>query len=179
MDIIETILTAHPFWKEASPDQVQKLAALACLKSYGVGDLIFQERHEADHLYLLHRGRVALEAFLPGTGVTTVAILGPGEALGWSWLFEPYSWQYSARSVDVTEVIALNAVKLRQMAEADPAFGRDFMNRMAQVLLQRLQSERLKLRELHHAQNKPLDDVLGDVDEESEVASTDRTIRAG
>lgn len=173
MDTVESILTAHPFWKEAAPDQIQKLASLAQINRYGVGDLIFQERHDADHLYLVHRGRVALEAFLPGTGVTTVSILGPGEALGWSWLFEPYSWQYSARSVDATEVIALSAAGLRRMAEENPAFGRDFMNRMAKVLLQRLQAERLKLRELHQAQHKPLEDVLGDVDEEMEVAATD------
>lgn len=176
MDTLEVILTAHPFWREAAPAQIKRLATLARLNRYGVGDLIFQERHEADHLYLLQRGRVALEAFLPGTGVTTVSVLGPGEALGWSWLFEPYRWQYSARSVDATEVIAFSAAQLRQMAEEDPAFGRDFMNRMAQMLLQRLQAERFKLREFHHAQNKPLEDVLGEVDEEMEVAATDRPV---
>jgi CRP-like cAMP-binding protein len=171
MDPIASSLAAHPFWKDIDPALLPKLAKLAQLNRHGVGDLIFQERHEADHLYLLHRGHVALEAFLPGTGVTTLAILGPGEALGWSWLFEPFRWQYSARSVDATEVIAFSAARLRQMADEDPAFGRELVTRMAQVLLQRLQLTRHKLGEFHDTTKaRNLDDVLGEADEEMEAA---------
>ena len=169
MESIESIIASHPFWKGADPAHIQRLAGLAQLRRHGVGDLIFQERQEADHLYLLHRGHVALEAFVPGTGVTTVAVLGPGEAVGWSWLFEPFRWQSTARSVDATEVIAISADTLRQMAEEDPAFGRELVQRVAQLLVQRLQAERFKLREMHHAQTKPVEDVLGEPDEELEA----------
>jgi CRP-like cAMP-binding protein len=175
MDNLETILAAHPFWKDAAPDQIKKLAGFATLDRYGVGDLIFQERHEATHLYLLNHGHVALEAFLPGTGVTTISVLRPGEALGWSWLFEPYRWQYSARSVDVTEVIAFSATRLRAMADEDPVFGRDLVTRTAQVLMQRLLAERSKLQELQLAQNKPLSDVLGEAEEDQELVTVRRT----
>jgi CRP-like cAMP-binding protein len=169
MENIESIIASHPFWNGANPAHLRRLAELAELRRLGVGDLIFQERQEADHLYLLHRGHVALEAFVPGTGVTTVAVLGPGEAVGWSWLFEPFRWQSTARSVDATEVIAISADTLRQMAEEDPAFGRELVQRMAQVLVQRLQAERFKLREMHHAQAIPAEDVLGDPEEDLEV----------
>jgi CRP-like cAMP-binding protein len=175
MDTLESVIASHPFWKGAAADHLTKLAGLAQLNCYGVGDLIFQERRLADHLYLLNRGHVALEAFLPGTGVTTVAVLGPGEALGWSWLFEPFLWQYSARSVDATEVIVFNAAKLRQISEEDPSFGRELVTRMAQVLLQRLQAERFKLGELHDSQVKHLENVLGEYDEEVEL-TTDRKV---
>jgi hypothetical protein len=40
---------------------------------------------------------------------------------------------------------------------------------MAQVLVQRLQAERFKLREMHHAQAIPAEDVLGDPEEDLEV----------
>jgi CRP/FNR family transcriptional regulator, cyclic AMP receptor protein len=169
MESLETVIASHPFWKGAPPAHVTRLAAVAELRRHGVGDLIFQERQKADHLYLLHRGHVALEAFVPGTGVTTVAVLGPGEAVGWSWLFEPYRWQSTARSVDATEVIAISADTLRQMADEDPGFGRELVNRMAQLLMQRLHAERFKLREMHHAQTMPLEDVLGETDEDLEV----------
>lgn len=169
METLETVIAAHPFWKGVSAAHLAKLATVAELRRHGVGDLIFQERQEADHLYLLHRGHVALEAFVPGTGVTTVAVLGPGEAVGWSWLFEPYRWQSTARSVDATEVIAISADALREMADHDPGFGRELVNRMAQLLMQRLRAERSKLREMHDAQTKPFGDVLGETDEEIEV----------
>jgi len=35
--------------------------------------------------------------------------------------------------------------------------------------MQRLQAERSKLREMHHAQTQPLQDILGEPDEEVEV----------
>jgi CRP-like cAMP-binding protein len=175
MDTLESAIASHPFWKGAEPAHLAKLAALAQINLYGVGDLIFQERHDADHLYLLHRGHVALEAFLPGTGVTTVSVLGPGEALGWSWLFAPFLWQYSARSVDTTEVIAFRASQLREIADQDPSFGRDLVTRMAQVLLQRMQAERAKLGELHDSQAKRFENVLGEFDEGNEIA-TDRKV---
>ncbi|MBE7502408.1 MAG: cyclic nucleotide-binding domain-containing protein [Verrucomicrobiales bacterium] len=171
MEQLETIIASHPFWKGAAPAHITRLAGFAQIQQHGVGDLIFQERQQADHLCLLHRGHVALEAFLPGTGVTTVAMLGAGEALGWSWLFEPFRWQYSARSVDATEVVVFSAARLREMSESDPEFGRELVTRMAQVLMQRLQAERFKLREMHSGQHPPVEDVLSEPDEESEAAT--------
>lgn len=169
MDNVELIIAAHPFWHGLDAGFLPLLARQAKLDRYGVGDLIFQERQDADHLYLLHHGQVALEAFLPGRGVTTLQILGPGEALGWSWLFPPYHWQFSARSVDVTEIISFSAARLRQLSDENPAFGRDLVSRMAQVLLQRLQAARQKLQELHDpGVGRYPDQVLGDLDEEVE-----------
>lgn len=38
---------------------------------------------------LIDKGAVTLESFVPGRGVTTVQIIGAGDAVGWSWLFQP------------------------------------------------------------------------------------------
>jgi hypothetical protein len=100
-----------------------------------------------------------LETFVPGLGMVTVYTLAAGEALGWSWLFPPYCWQFTARSVDATEIITFSAASLRGKAEQDPAFGRELVTRMAQVLLHRLKATRLKLQEF-------TDPALGlDIDE--------------
>lgn len=169
MNNTEVIIASHPFWQGLSREFLPLVAESARLSCYGVGDLIFQERQNAEHLYLLHRGQVALEAFVPGRGVTTLQMLGPGEALGWSWLFPPYRWQYSARSVDATEIIEFNAAGLRAQAEEHPTFGRDLVTRMAQVLLRRLQATRLKLQEFHDpGVGARIDECLGEMDEESD-----------
>lgn len=169
MDNTRNIIVSHPFWQGLRPEFLPLVEESVRLNRYGVGDLIFQERQTAGHLYLVDRGQVALEAFLPGKGVTTLQILGPGEALGWSWLFPPYRWQYSARSVDATEIIEFSAASLRGKAEENPAFGRDLVTRMAQVLLQRLQATRMKLQEFHDpGVGRHLTDHLSDIDEESE-----------
>lgn len=175
MNQLQELIAAHPFWQGISPEHIARLAGLAAVQHYGVGELIFQERHEATHLYLVQHGHVALEAFLPGIGVTTILILGSGEALGWSWLFAPYRWQYSARSVDVTEIIALDAGRLRELVDQDPVFGRDLITRTAKLLEQRLLAERGKLVELQRAQTQPLGDVLGEPEEDPEPFVAPRT----
>lgn len=172
MDNIEAIIVGHPFWQGLRPEFLPLAGESARLQRYGLGDLIFHERQNAEHLYLVHRGQVALEAFLPGSGVTTLQVLGPGEALGWSWLFPPYRWQFSARSVDATEIIEFSAASLRAKAEAYPEFGRDLVTRMAQVLLQRLQATRLKLQEFRDpGVGRHLEEHLSDVDEEAEAVN--------
>ena len=169
MQTKETVIAAHPFWRGMKIEFLPLLAESAEIECYGVGDLIFRERQPAEHLYLLHKGQVGLETFVPGKGTVTLQVLTPGEALGWSWFFPPYHWQFSARSIDATEVIVLSAAALRAKAEQYSAFGRDLVNRMAQVLLQRLQATRQKLGEFDYAEHsRGIDDCLADADEESE-----------
>jgi hypothetical protein len=56
--------------------------------------------NSADRFYIIHKGRVALETFVPRSGPTTVQTVNAGAALGWSWLYPPYQWQFSARAVE-------------------------------------------------------------------------------
>jgi hypothetical protein len=86
-----------------------------------------------------------LETFVPGKNAVTIQTLGPGEALGWSWLFPPYRWHFSARSGAFTEAIALQARALREYAEENHDFGYELAKRVGQVILDRLQATRLRL----------------------------------
>jgi len=173
MASIENIIVAHPFWQGLDPGFVPLLAESATLLHFGVGEVIFQERLAADHLYLLHRGQVALEMFVPGRGLITLQVVPPGEALGWSWLFPPYLWQVTAKSIDTTEVLAFSAASLRAKAEAHPAFGRELVTRTAQVLLHRLQATRLKLQEFYDpGVGKDLDECLKTANDEPDADTT-------
>ena len=81
--------------------------------------------------------------------MTAVQTISAGEALGWSWLFPPYRWHFSARAVQLTELIAFVAQYLREQAKEDPVFGFELIKRVANVLLQRLQATRMKLLEFY------------------------------
>ena len=82
---------------------------------------------------------------MPGTGVITIQTIGTGEALGWSWLFPPYRWHFSARSIDGTDAVAFDAQALREKTEENHDFGYDIAMRIAQIMLQRLQATRMQL----------------------------------
>ncbi|MCC6792080.1 MAG: Crp/Fnr family transcriptional regulator, partial [Thermomicrobiales bacterium] len=75
----------------------------------------------------------------------TIQTLGPGDILGWSWLFPPYRWHFDARVLTPTSTLEFNGACLRQQCDDDPALGYDIMKRVAQTMIERLQASRLQL----------------------------------
>jgi CRP/FNR family cyclic AMP-dependent transcriptional regulator len=73
--------------------------------------------------------------------------LGPGDVLGWSWLFPPFVWHFQARAVEPTTLLVLNGAGLLVSAERDHDFGYELMKRVAQVVIRRLQATRKQLLE--------------------------------
>jgi CRP/FNR family cyclic AMP-dependent transcriptional regulator len=142
MNTVEDIIGTHPFWKGLNPHYFHILGECAVYSRFGLDQCIFNAGGDAEHFYLIHRGHVTLETFLPGKGRVALQTIGPGEALGWSWLFPPYRWHLSARSIDITEAVCFGARALRDYAEENHDFGYDLAMRVARIVLERLQAAR-------------------------------------
>jgi CRP/FNR family transcriptional regulator, cyclic AMP receptor protein len=145
MHKLDQIIRSHPFWEGLNPRHFPFLNRCATFAKFGVDQPILHAGVEANHFYLICRGRVALETFVPGKGAITMETLAAGEALGWSWLFPPYRWHFSACSLDRTETVAFAARHLRDYAEESHDFGYQLTRRVGQVVWQRLQAARLQL----------------------------------
>ena len=145
MTALEEMIARHPFLSALHPLSLPFFFHSASFERHGAGDLIFREGESAAHFYLIHSGQLTLETFVPGLGNLIIQTLGAGDALGWSWLFSPFVWHFTARASEATELIAFDAADLRQKAEDNPVFGRDLGLRISKILLQRLQSTRLQL----------------------------------
>jgi len=86
----------------------------------------------------------SVEHVLPG-----LERVGPGEVLGWSWLFPPHEWYYNARAVRETKAIALDARRLRERIERDPGLGYELMKRFSAIMLNRLEATRMQLMDIY------------------------------
>jgi CRP/FNR family transcriptional regulator, cyclic AMP receptor protein len=75
--------------------------------------------------------------------------------LGWSWLVAPYRWHFDARVVEATRAIALDAKCLRSKCEQDHELGFELLNRVLQVVEQRLQSARMQLLDVYADEVQP------------------------
>ncbi|MGV3757406.1 MAG: cyclic nucleotide-binding domain-containing protein [Verrucomicrobiota bacterium] len=148
-DTVRSIIVAHPFFKNLNPHYLHLLMDCASFVQFGPGHDIFREGQQADHFYIINKGSVALETFVPRAGTTTVQIIHAGGALGWSWLYPPYTWQFSARAVDPVEAIAFGAASLLEKAEENHDFGYDLLMRVGSVMLDTLQNTRRKLVEFY------------------------------
>ena len=145
MDAVENLLMKHPFLTGLNEECRDIFGDCATLRRFAANQRIFQEGSEADHFYLIVSGKVALETFVPGLGMVTVQRLGAGDALGWSWLFPPRQWHFTASTQAPTEVISLDAAALRNKAEENREFRDELLTRVSRTLLERLLATRMQL----------------------------------
>jgi CRP-like cAMP-binding protein len=144
---LDEIIVHHPFFRNLDPRHISLLAGCASLVKIGMRQDILREGESADRFYLIQRGQVAIETFIPRAGVTRLQTLEGGEALGWSWYFAPFRWQHSARALDPVEAVAFDAAVLRERAAKNPAFGYDLSMRLGAEMLKTLNETRKALLE--------------------------------
>ena len=144
-ETIPKTLQELAFTQDMTPEQIEKLAALAFEASFPEDFTIFKERDAGELLYLIKNGKVALYVNVPGQGRKTILTLGPGQILGWSSLFPSGRKTASARTITPVEAIAFNAAQLREAMDADPALGYAILWRVADVVASRLKATRLQL----------------------------------
>jgi CRP/FNR family cyclic AMP-dependent transcriptional regulator len=147
---VMAITAEHPFLKGLSPAYLQILARSAMLKEFAAGEMIFAEGDMANRFYLILDGKVALESSNAGHEPVLVQEIGPGDVLGWSWLFPPYYWHFNARATEPTKAIFFYGTRLREQSEEDPAFGYELMKRISEIVINRLQATRKQLLESLH-----------------------------
>src|ERR1035438_6565 len=85
------LIEQQPFFKGLNPHHLQLLTDSALEMKFEPGQAIFAEGSPANRFYLILEGGVVLESEKEDRNVIPVQTLGPGDALGWSWLFPPYS----------------------------------------------------------------------------------------
>ena len=132
-------------------DMRSRLAVLARLRRGAAGTVLFRAGERSDDFYLVHRGHVALDMNVPGRGTVRLLTIGEGEILAWSAVVADQQMTATATAVDDVELLAFSGSQLRQWCETDPAFGHEWMRRLASTLGKRLMSTRLQMLDLFHA----------------------------
>src|SRR5512133_4159921 len=149
METIDSLLRAAPVFEGLPPEALSLIAGCASNVHFDQGAVIFREGEQADTFYLVRHGSVALEMFVPARGAAVIETIEAGDVVGWSWLFPPYRWHFDARASRLVRATAFDGACLRAKCAENPAFGYDLMARFAQVLIERLQSTRLRLLDVY------------------------------
>jgi CRP-like cAMP-binding protein len=144
-------LREHPFLRGMSDAQVERLLSCASDVAFGENALIFCEGEDADTLYLLSAGCVALEQQVPGRGVVRLETLRAGDLVGLSWLIPSARWTLDARCVEPVRAYALRADCVHECMREDPALGLEFLTHVANALYQRLVRVRLQRLDVYKA----------------------------
>jgi CRP/FNR family cyclic AMP-dependent transcriptional regulator len=149
MRTLDQLISESPVFAGLKPAQLELIVGCARNVGFNRGDRLFRDGEAADTFYLLRRGRVALTMHVPARGDVSIETLDPGEVVGWSWLFPPYTWHFDARALDDVRTVAFDGACLRGKCDDDAALGYALMRRFAEVMIDRLQHTRIRLLDLY------------------------------
>ncbi|QES52781.1 hypothetical protein DEJ50_31110 [Streptomyces venezuelae] len=120
------------------------------------GARIFDEGAPAESFWIVRSGTVTLELPVPGRRPAAIESLGPGELVGWSWLFPPYVWQLGAEAMTPVRAYEFDGATVRMQMDADPAFGSALGHWVGRVLAHRLHQTRTRLLDLSIPRTSPV-----------------------
>jgi CRP-like cAMP-binding protein len=132
------------------PDLVQGLPAedqaavlsLGAPMSLTAGQVLFGLGADADSLFLIRRGRIALTLPMQVAGREEEVVIeehGTGETLGWSALVPPHRFTMKATAPLATEVLAIRRNDLLHYCAANSRVGQVVALNIAGIVARRLQ----------------------------------------
>jgi CRP/FNR family transcriptional regulator, cyclic AMP receptor protein len=131
-------LEHHPLFHTLSPAHLQLLLDHVHREEFPAGAVLTTEGDCAYRCFLIESGRVAISHAREGGLSRQLHPLGPGDVVGWSWLFPPFASHFTVHTLERTRALVFDAASLLVICEKDHQFGYELMKRMAAILIRRL-----------------------------------------
>jgi CRP-like cAMP-binding protein len=141
---LEKRLAAHPFLRGMEPHHLLVLSESAESIHFDAGQVILRTGEPATGFYLVESGAVVIEDTKHQQLPVAIDVVRAGEPLGWSWLFEPYVWEFDARAIVPTSALFFSRESLWQHHEEDLTLSHELFKRICTVMVRRLQAARRK-----------------------------------
>lgn len=139
------VLRRYPYFGGISEESLKQVAMLADEATFPAETRIFNEGDPACFLYLIVRGEVNIQ-YLLGTGeLRTVDTLVDGDLLVWSAMIEPYKTTAVGTTTKETQVVRIDAGRLRELCDKDALLGYRLTIEVAKLLSHRLEGARIQL----------------------------------
>ena len=152
------VIRRYPFFAGLDHEYVVTLAKVAEEMTIDAGDYLFHEGDQLDHFYMVLEGAVAIVIEVPvanmnhklseqftgemKTREVVISAIGPGEVFGWSALVPPHDATTSSKATTPCQIIAFDAQELLRIFVEECDFGYLMIQKMAQVVRDRLRDLR-------------------------------------
>ncbi len=138
----DDIFERSPFFADLTAKQLAMLKPLFVACRCKEGDLLFEQGDLADVLYLVVRGEVIVR-YKPEDGPEIiVARVKPGGIVGWSAALGSRHYTSGAICATDTELLCVRGADLRRLCNQCPETGIVVLERLADVIAERLHSTR-------------------------------------
>jgi len=139
------LLQRYPYFAPIDDENLRQVAMITEERTVPADTVMFYENDPADTLFVILEGEVNIEYILGSGERRVVDTLGPGDLLVWSALVEPHRTTGIGTATKQTQLIAIDAPKLRALCEQAPELGTRLMTQVAKLLANRLEGARVQL----------------------------------
>ena len=129
-----------PLFEGLDSKHISLLAEQFDSETFGESDIIFEQDAPAERLYFLVSGRVAIRFKPPDGEVIAVSEIEEGSVFGWSAALGRTSYTSCAVSIKPSLTISIRGEDLSMLCEKYPDAGVVILERLADVIAQRLQN---------------------------------------
>lgn len=124
---IEDVLRLSGVFRRLTPEDRQRLAAVATLREFDKGALLFSEGDESDFLYTVASGRVKVfKTTARGTDVI-LELFGPGDPVGAVAVYESRPYPATAVALEATACMLLPRPAFFSLLERHPTLVRGLL----------------------------------------------------
>ena len=143
-DINQTLASCELF-KGFEQNTINMIAEICQIKTYEIGDFVYQQGDFGEYLYIIAEGQVTLERTMntgSREGRVVITILGKGRVFGcWSTILdEPHNMLLTTFCQKPSKIIVLKGGNLRKLMIRDTQVGFNVMERLCFLLRDRVQA---------------------------------------
>jgi CRP-like cAMP-binding protein len=141
---INEILESCELFKDFEKKEIEHVAAICRLETFGAGNSLFRQGDFGGNLYVIAEGQVFLERATDlgsRKGNVVISMLGKGRVCGcWSTLLnDAHHLMSSAVCQKETKVVVVEGEKLRKIMQSDTVFGFGVLEKLCFLLRDRIQ----------------------------------------
>ena len=132
-----------------SDEQLEEMAKITVKKRYRIHDHIYERGNPAKQLFVVKKGLVSLRRIDPGDEIgIAFEAREPGGLFGAASFMKPQEYTLTAVCLEDTEVMAIDADRLFELCEKDPAMGHHLMLKIAQIYFERYKTAKRSLHDI-------------------------------
>ncbi|HXK11358.1 MAG TPA: Crp/Fnr family transcriptional regulator [Vicinamibacteria bacterium] len=136
MASVEELLRSSTLYRNLSPEDQKRLAAVSLARYYDKGETIFTEGEAPSFLFTIASGRVKVVKATPSGKEIILEIFGPGDPVGAVVAYEGRPYPASAIAIERAECILVRRNEFFALFERHPSFVRGFLTGMAQRIVE-------------------------------------------
>lgn len=137
-----TLLKQSDLFQDLHDAHLQGIADFAREIELQAGQILFEEGHKAETLFILIEGNVHVQVQLSShpEHITTTIVTQPGKLVGWSGFIPPHHYTATAVCHKTSRLLAIDGDALTAYLAEHPDAGFMIMRRVAETISDRLRN---------------------------------------